>query len=292
MTKLILKIVPLFISLYINSQNKNSFDNYYNDLEVVDTLIQNKEYNKAINLLRKAENFAKEHPFMYSYGYQNLQIASLQIKLGKIKEAEEELKKAIIYGETDIFNYKYLFNDSVVAILEPKIKPIYNDLVRIRFCKLKNIDAYLETQRLLELDQIIRVNVSEFKYKGIYSTNKEFGLIEAMDSIVTVRCISLVKKHGWNIDLEQIAWHHRDFRDDDTFWIKLKPYFEEEIKKGNLPTSFFAKYEDYASFEKTGFTIYGTIPGKVNPETVNIMRKKVHLSPLSKKRIEFINSQW
>ena len=63
------------------------------------------------------------------------------------------------------------------------------------------------------------------------------------------------------------------------------PFFEKEIEKGNLPKGFLSWYEDYASREKTGFTIYGAMPGKVNKETVNVKRKEINLKPLTEEQI-------
>ena len=103
--------------------------------------------------------------------------------------------------------------------------------------------------------------------------------------------IKITEEHGWQKNGWLILWHQRgSYGEDNWIWAFFKPYINKEIQKGTVPPFFWAKFEDHHSFFKTGKTIYGYWPGKVDPKSVNKARRPVGLPILTEEEIILRNT--
>ncbi len=248
----------------------NKFDTYLFHLRNAEDLYYSSDFKKAL----------KEYEIALDYKNDNQEVsfiffekADCYFKLNKEKKAIVELRNAIIYCATkEQFENGYVIGDSLAAKSWEKIKDNYIDLRRKYYGQLKNPDVYLEVENLMAIDQFGR-RFSSFE--------------DEIDNDNITKFIEIVKEHGWQQNGWVLLWHHRDtYKQDNEVWNFFLPFFENEIKIGNLPKSYLAWFEDYTSWEKTGFTIYGAFPaGKVNKETVNVKRKEINLKPLTEEQI-------
>lgn len=266
----------LFLSSFVFSQDVllNKCDQFLSDKDKAETLYINNQYKEAIvafdKILEKHEK-SKFHVDIY------FEKAECLFKLRKPVKAIDVLKESIKYGaEKDYFDNGYLIGDSLCQMAWKKIQPEYISLRKQYYSNLDNPDAYLEVERLVAIDQFGR---------------RHSSVEDIVDHENIKKFIEIVKEHGWQQNGWVLLWHHRDtYKQDNEVWNFFTPFFEKEIEKGNLPKGYLAWYEDNYAREKTGFTVFGAMPGPVNKETVNIKRKEINLKPLTKEQIEKMNN--
>lgn len=284
----------ILLGLYVKAQ-PNQYDKYLENMAKASKFENNNHFKDALRCYESNLKIVKKNPKIGDLGSLYSNKAAILFKQNKIKKGISTVKKAIINGASiEVLDYKYLFTDSISKLLHKNILPEYENLIRKKFSKMKNLEVYVEVEKLIAEDQIFRENKDILKTNNIIKTDDDYWrALEIIDSINSKKLIALIKKHGHTQSMWLIIWHNRDtYKQNTKFWNFIIPYINNEIKKGDLPHSFFADFEDNKSIDETGYSIYGTIPGKVNPDTVNIKRAEVFLLPLTKERIEFINSQW
>lgn len=283
-------VVTIFaLSISFSQVEKNEYDTYFLNLDKARDFERNNDFSNAIKYYDLGINYAKQNPSINNYGFIHMSKASIYFKLNKFKKGIKEVKKAIISGsELNEIDLDYLFSDSISNKIKDVILPIYSELVKEKFSKMKNPEAYVEIEKMIVLDQFNRTNEGLLSSENI-SVDK---LRNITDSDLSKQCVELVKKHGWFTEMGLIMWHNRDvYKQDNDFWNFMLPYINNQIKLGNLPHSFFAEYEDNKSLNETGYTIYGTLPTKVNAKTVNLKRAEIFLPALPEDLIKNYNNQ-
>ncbi|MBC5835439.1 hypothetical protein G6N05_06640 [Flavobacterium sp. F372] len=282
--------ITLFVlSISFSQIKENEFDTYLLNLDKARNLEKSNNFSEAIKYFDLAIKYAKKHPNFNIYGHSYMSKASVFFKLNKFKKGIKEVKKAIVAGsELEVIDYNYLFSDSISVKIKDVILPIYRELVKEKFSKMKNPEAYVEIEKMIVLDQFNRMNDGLLTSENI-PVDK---LQNITDSALSQQCVELVKKHGWFNEMWLIMWHNRDtYKQKNDFWNFMIPFINNQIELGMLPHSFFAMYEDYKSLEETGFTIYGTITSKVNKETINLKRAEIFLPALSEDIINSYNNK-
>lgn len=275
------------LSMSFSQVEKNEFDIYILNLDKARNFEKSENFSEAIKYYNLAIDYAKKHPNFNNYGYAYMAKASIYFKLKKFNKGIKEVKKGIVAGsELEVIDYNYLFSDSISIKIKKVILPIYKELVREKLSQMKNPEAFIEIQKMLVLDQFCRTNDGLLS-SGNIPVDK---LQNITDSVLREKCLELVKKFGWFNEMALIMWHNRDsYKKDNAFWNFMIPFVDNQIKLGNLPHSFFAMYEDNKSLEESGYTIYGTLPSKVNAETVNLKRAEIFLPALPNEVIENYN---
>ncbi|MXS71865.1 hypothetical protein GSF70_11625 [Flavobacteriaceae bacterium W22] len=227
--KKIILIFYLFISQCIfcqnvfKSQKKIYLAEYY---------IHLKNDQKALDYYLEAVHL---NPKTNSYDY--LKAASLAFKLKKNETAKELITKSITkqLAPLDfIRDFKSLrpFKD----FKEMKdVLSDYDSLENQYYRELKNPAAYMEIQRLIAKDQLIR------------QENKVFGeLAKKIDSANITRLIELTGKYGWEDRAWLLLWHHRGRSQDNEFvWNFFIPFIKKEIEKDNVNKDFFVEFEEF-----------------------------------------------
>ncbi|MEO1033656.1 MAG: hypothetical protein AAFX55_19890 [Bacteroidota bacterium] len=209
-----------------------------------------------------AKKIAKNYNRHLEQFYRNLKDPVAYFKIQKILNRDEETRKMSNYyfGLTpEISNAAF---DSLMKYNKPK-------------------------------DSLIRKKYQSILWPKLSKEKKEFhqkAFVYA-DSLNVRALIDITKEHGWQKEGEMILWHQRGIYDKDSWvWDFFKPYINAEIKKGNIRPFFWARFEDHSSFFKTGKTVYGFWPGKLDPETVNEKRKSIGLPPLTQEEINSRNN--
>lgn len=168
----------------------------------------------------------------------------------------------------------------------------YDRLRQLHFTKHENLEVYIEIQKMIERDKMIR----ELHLANRLSNSSTWDIINEVDSINVIRLMEITTKHGWQPDAFLILWHQRgNYGEDNYVWNYFKPLIDEAIKNGEEKTDFWAKFIDNKSYyEQGGKQVYGTlIESKVvdgqrvpcikeiiNPETVDEERKKIGMLSL------------
>ncbi|PQA96479.1 hypothetical protein B0A70_05020 [Chryseobacterium piscicola] len=247
-----------------------------------------KNYRKANGLFKKAFYY---HSPKDSYDLLDAGAAALY-------SGENELfEKYIIESITKykaplefIINYKKFEkykNDSFFTELPAKYDVLYNSF----FTTHQNLQVYLDSNLLMEKDQMIRDIISDLE-KNTEETNlnKKFiyNQLIKIDEKNAQDLIDLTKKHGYQENTWLLLWHHRlQFNDENNFfWQFFKPYINKEIEQGKLHKSFFAMFEDFSEMESKQTQKYGMFPQSymINPikdiKNVDWLRNEVGLPPL------------
>ncbi|MCP4550857.1 MAG: hypothetical protein GY834_02185 [Bacteroidetes bacterium] len=202
----------------------------------------------------------------------------------------------------------------------------YNVFKNKYYQNLENLDVYFKIHRLLNRDQYAR-NINYY-YLGVSEEEKEIAFKKLMDpetkkdtalmskyraisfpkpdsthlsfqhtamnyvdSLNIVELMKITDKHGWQKEAWLLLWHQRgSYGEDNWVWNYFIPLINVEIANGLVAPHFWAMFEDLTSIRKTGKSIYGFHPGKVNPEQVNEKRMSIGLSPLTADEIESRNN--
>ncbi|WP_400075658.1 hypothetical protein [Winogradskyella sp. R77965] len=219
------------------------------------------------------------------------------------------------------FSKNRLYQESVTKILidynlylEKFYENIENPMVYFKIQKLINRDQFVrkandlylgitDEQKAIAYEKVLEYQKPEDSLmrkklwailrpdlKGEYKEYNETVRINA-DSLNIVELIKITKEHGWNKQAWILLWHQRDtYGKKNWVWDYFKPFINREIEEGRIKPSFWAIFEDLSSIQKTGTSIYGYHPGKVNSETVNKMREKIGLPLLTETEIKHRNN--
>ena len=215
------------------------------------------------------------------------------------------------------------FYQKIVASTLPK----YDTYLTQFYREIDNPKVYFEIQKLLNRDQFSR-KLKDY-YLGISEEEKEvafdgFGEAQASkdtvalkkyrailfpkvdkvykdynsklgiytDSLNVVKLIDITKNYGWQKEGWMILWHQRGtYGKKNWVWNYFKQVIDNEIKDGNVSPFFWVMFEDITSIYNTGKSIYGYHPGKVDPKTVNVNRRKIGLPELTEQEIENRNNR-
>lgn len=294
----------LVVTQNIFSQN-TTYDLYEIEQRNADSLIIINKNSLAQEHLEKAIKY-KPHLTPYPYTL----IAEIFVKQNKYKKAFFVLRKSIKQTGNDIsfFKKNKTLLENLPITYWNKLEKEENTLKGEYYAKYGDIDALVEIEILTEKDQLIRdleylkedFTENEMNnFLKLYPNNKEINkdCIADMHTLQDFRnvldLIEFAKKHGYQKGMWLLLWHQRGSYGEQNFiWDFFKPFINEEIKKGNVSSNFWCIFDDFYSFKNTGKQIYGEFDqGKVNKDTVNLMRKKVNLPPLTDKQIDEINSR-
>ena len=106
------------------------------------------------------------------------------------------------------------------------------------------------------------------------------------DSLNIRELMDITTSSGWQEEAWLLLWHQRGtYGKNNWVWNYFKPLINKEIEQGKLPKSFWAMFEDFKASLKTGVSVYGYRPGKVDEKNVNANRKKIGLPMLTKEEI-------
>lgn len=281
------------------------YDKYEIEQRVADSLLKLNQDNKAEVHLKNA---IKIKPHQTSFPY--MKLAEIYVKEGKYNKVYSILKNAIIQSGNEVEFLKT--NNSLLKLLPIKywikLENEEYQLKMIYFSKYGNLDAYLEMELLQEKDQVFRYvpyiqddfsDEELMKFKQLYPhfdkiNEKEIDkgfILQDFRNISDL--IEYAKKFGYQKGMWLLLWHQRgNYGENNFIWDFFKPFINEEIKKGNVPSHFWCVFDDFLSFKNTGEQIYGEYEfGKINKAIVNTKRKEVNLPPLTDEQIDAINNR-
>lgn len=119
----------------------------------------------------------------------------------------------------------------------------------------------------------------------------ETKIIKYTDSLNIREFMNITEEFGYQKEGWLLLWHQRgSYGEDNWIWNYFKPLIDNEIKKGKITPSFWAMFEDITSIRKTGKSIYGYHPGKVDPHNVNRKRQEIGLPALTEEEINDRNN--
>ncbi|MBW1295394.1 hypothetical protein [Aquimarina litoralis] len=251
-------------------------------------------------------------------------------KCAAIEKNESSCKKWIIQAieqkkapkkSLSKFSDNKLYQNCLESIL-----PNYNTYLANFYTSIDNPMIYFQVQELINRDQVTRKLDDYYlgitkedqemafelwlkakanqdkdameKYKAILAPkiDKELEVynrkvMQHADSLNIARLIDITKEFGWQKEAHLLLWHQRGtYGEKNWVWSFFKPYIDKEIATGKITPFFWALFEDIDSIFKTGKSIYGYHPGKVDPKTVNIKRRSIGLPELTPQEIEKRNT--
>ncbi len=232
-------------------------------------------------------------------------------------ETKKTLKSTLIkFSDNDL--YQKCLNDILPNYqnhLASYYSSIENPMAFFLVQELTNRDQF--SRRLKDYDQGITSEAREVAFKGYLKAqakkdtvamNKYKAIVfpkvdkvyrdynhkimRYTDSLNIVKLIDITKEYGWQKEGWLLLWHQRGtYGQDNWVWNYFKPYINNEIVKGKISPFFWAKFEDISSIYKSGKSIYGYHPGKVDPKVVNRNRKSIGLPLLTATEIEQRNTR-
>lgn len=185
-----------------------------------------KHYLEAIKINPKV-------PISDSY----LEAASIAFRLNKNKVAKDLLKQSIT---RQLAPFEFLRDFKSLQPYKNSVEmqdvlAQYDNLENQYYRELKNPAVYMEIQKLIALDQIVRENDQIFD-----------KLAQKTDSANITKLIDLTKKFGWESRAWLLLWHHRtSFKENDFVWNFFLPYIEDEIKKDNINKDFLVDFYEF-----------------------------------------------
>ncbi|GGI55944.1 hypothetical protein [Winogradskyella haliclonae] len=231
---------------------------------------------------------------------------------------KERISKKFLLSFSDNDLYRKCLNN---------ILPNYDNHLANFYKAIDNPMVYFQIQELVDRDQVTR-KLSDY-HLGITDENKEVAMdswlkaranndtiaikklqdilfpkidkelkaynlkvMRYADSLNIVKLIDITKAHGWHNEAWVLLWHQRgSYGEKNWVWDFFKPYIDNEISKGKITPFFWVMFEDITSLYKTGKSIYGYHPGKVDPRTVNIKRQSIGLPELTQQEIKNRNTR-
>uniref|UniRef100_UPI001C5493C4 hypothetical protein n=1 Tax=Winogradskyella pacifica TaxID=664642 RepID=UPI001C5493C4 len=233
----------LFLTILSCSDNKNDFEKY-SELEQKAMLeFKDKEYDKALtNFERAIDLKPTEDVSIYFY-------ATASALNAKNKNKAKELLISSIHNTNASKDYFLNFNEFNNFRNEKLFLEIENDYeshISEFYNKLKHPKIYREVDSLMELDQEIRNN------------GTDWNEVSRIDSLNIKRLIDITKEYGWQKKGWLVLWHQRGtYGQDNYVWNFFKPYIDEQIVKGNMKKDFWAMFEEEKSITKNKEQIYG-----------------------------------
>lgn len=244
------------------------------------------EYQKALKML---DRYSSSTPFF--------NLAECAIKSDDIKLAEKYICLGVSKGGAP---YRYLisyegFSDDFKTSFEWKnIIKDFNDLRKEYFSSINNIDVYIEIEKMIAVDQYPRK--IDFLLDKEFLRDKEDiidSLMIATDNKNIKRLIEITKEYGWQDRAWLLLWHHRGtYKEKNYVWDFFIPFINNEIEQGRESRGFWVAFEDDKSLREKGYTLYGSLPGKIdeNINNVNNRRKEVNMPVLSQEEIDEYNN--
>ncbi|MDA9774457.1 hypothetical protein N9B82_05830 [Saprospiraceae bacterium] len=313
----------LLICLLIVVNSQAQIDFVKHDFLLLSAERQNRQnqFEEALQLYEQAfkingANSVKEY----------LDAANCAAKLNKKQTCKKWIEAAIIYQKAEEKTIASFHKTKLYIDCASEILPKYDHLLAQYYNAIENPLAYFEIQKLLYRDQFSR-KLSEYhlgiteedqeaafdgylqaqadkdsmaltKYKNILwpVVNKEHKAYERQimrftDSLNILKLMEITKVHGWQEEALLLLWHQRgSYGEQNWVWNYFKPLIDKEIAAGKLKQSFWAQFEDISSIYKTGKSLYGYHPGKVDPNTVNEKRKSIGLPLLTDAEIDHRNN--
>lgn len=240
-----MRIITLFFLLIILScsNNKKDFEKY-TELEQKAMLdFKDKEYEKALENFEKAIKL-KPTEDVSIYFYATASALNLkkndkakQLLVASIHNTNASKNYFLNFDEFNGFRNEKLFSE-IENNYENHISEFYNNL--------EHPDIYREVDSLINIDQEIRTNGSEWSE------------ISRIDSLNVKRLIEITKEYGWQKKGWLILWHQRGtYAQDNYVWNFFKPYIDGQIEKGNMKKDFWVRFEEERSIRQNKEQIYG-----------------------------------
>lgn len=234
-----------------------------------------KHYLEAIKINPK-------NPSSYIY----LEAAAIAFKLKKNKTAKKLMTQSIT-KQLAPFEFLRDFKSLQPFKDSKEMKEVLSDYYSLEnqyYRELKNPAAYMEIQKLIAKDQLIR------------QENKVFSeLAKKIDSANILRLIDLTEKYGWEDRAWLLLWHQRGYSIENEFvWNFFKPFIKKEIEKDNVNKDFFVDFDEFENSIKNldnhsdNDAIYtlnsiGNVNGSIHYmdiQNLDKRRKSVGLPPL------------
>ncbi len=313
----------LLISMFLNTfcYAQTNYEAHSQYLLDANRASEKNEHDTALILYTKAFNMnGANAPIEY------VKAARSAAEIKDNEQCASLLKEAVVKEKIELNTILSFSDNKIFKACAEEIKRNYRELVHQFYSNIENPDVYFKLQYLLNRDHFSR-KVSEY-YLGVNESQKEeafemlsdpqvkkdsvmynkyrsilFPTIDPIlsafenkacryaDSLNIVELIDITNEHGWQNEAWLLLWHQRGtFGEDNWVWNYFKPQIDQEIAQGKIPPYFWAMFEDIDSIYKTGKSIYGYHPGKVDPITVNSKRKEIGLPALNSKEIEERNN--
>ena len=221
-----------------------------------------------------------------------------------LNQSENELYKkcaAKTVASYDIYLEQFYENLANKAMYFKIEKLLYRD----QFSR-KLSDYYLnlsEEEKEIAFEALLQPpgtidSLSRAKYKQILFPEVDEDLdayqtkiIQFTDSLNVREFMEITEKYGYQSEGWLLLWHQRgSYGEDNWVWNYFKPLIDQEIKAGNISPAFWAMFEDILAISKTGQSVYGYHPGKVNSTTVNDKRQEIGLPKLTEAEINQRNN--
>ena len=280
----------------------------------------NNELEKALHLYEEAFHIHDDNTIA-----EYINAALVAAKLNNEKSCLKWIEQAIVVQKAE---QKFIREFSTLELYQKSANSVllrYDDLLKQHYQRIENYAIYSQVQALVNRDQFTRklqeyhLQISEEEqqeaYEGFIKSqaakdsvarkkyqailwpkvdekiqDHQWRVMRYTDSLNIVKLMEITKKHGWQSQADILLWHQRgSYVQENWVWNYFKPLIDQEIKLGRIAPFFWAKYEDISSIRKTGKSIYGYHPGRVDPKTVNIKRKEIGLPLLTEDEIAHRN---
>jgi len=317
-----MKQLFLFISLLIMTLGHSQVD-----FQLHNKLLLNAHRSYSENEFKKALDYY-ENAFSLDEANSAIEYVNAAICAAEINDKKKCLhwiSESVIQKKASLKTLKNASDNTLYKACISEIASKYGSLLNQHFKNQEHPYVSYQIQELLNRDQFSRqlgkyhLGISDEqeqeafdkyiiaqeqkdtlalkKYKAILfpkvsKTQKayELNVMRYTDSLNIRVLMDITREYGWQKEAHLLLWHQRGtYGKDNWVWNYFKPLINKEIKSGKIAPSFWAIFEDFKSINKTGKSIYGYHPGKVNPQTVNINRRKIGLPELTTKEIQHRN---
>lgn len=289
-----MKILYLFIYLLTiqGFAQLTNYDKYDLHINQANDLKKQNKFKEAITEYEQGLESIDKH--LTSTPFFDLAACAIQIQNYDL--AKKYILLGITKGGAPFFylnNYKGFDENYKKTSQWKDVYDDYNNLRKEYFYSIKNIDIYIEIEKMVEVDGAVRSHYSN----NLHDKTEILKCKDSFDSVMMnvdnkniKRLIEISKEYGWQSRAWLLLWHHRGtYKENNFVWNFFIPLINKEIEAGNLYRSFWAAFEDDKSLRENGYTLYGDLPGKVDVK-VNERRKLVNLPPLTEEDIIERNS--
>lgn len=271
---------------------QTKYDQYDIHINQANQLKAEGKFKEAINEYKKGLGALERHststPFFHiaacAIQIQDFDLAKKYISLGITKGGAVNTYLNRYEGFDETFKKSSQWGD---------IYANYDNLRKEYFSTVRNIDIYIEVEKMVEADQVVRSHYGNM----VLDEKKNLACRDSFDSVMMsvddkniMRLIEITKEYGWQKRAWVLLWHQRGtYKEDNFVWNFFIPHINKEIEEGKISRSFWAMFEDSRSLRYNGYTLYGELPGRVD-ENVNKRRESVNLLPLTEQEIEERNN--
>lgn len=279
------------------------------------------QYEKALSFYEEAFTISDDN----SIG-EYLNAAIVAAKTNNRKSCKKWVQEAIVKKKASRKSILKFSKEELYLTTAQDVLKNYQSLLEKYYQSIENPSAYFQIQELINRDQFSRklnsyhlqlteeaqekayekfIEAQEKKdtaaikkyqtilFPTIKKELKDYQrkVMRHTDSLNIVKLIEITKEYGWQSQAHLLLWHQRgDYGEKNWVWNYFKPAIDAEIKAGKISPSFWAIFEDFKSIRKTGKSIYGYHPGKVDSAKVNENRKKIGLPLLTNQEINYRNN--